>query len=131
MAVNYFIGNKIVCDNFNTAMTIQRQNKAVKLITLDGTEVKNGMISGGQHSLNLFNINFGSYELDRDIKKIQTKISKLSDTLSKSKTELQQTASEENQIVRELAKNESEVENLEKQLASIKKHNQTQENVYQ
>ena len=113
MAVNYFIANKIVCDNFNSAMAIQKSNNTVKLITLDGTEVKNGMISGGQHSLNLFNINFGSFELDRDIKRIQNKISKLSETLSKNKALLQLTVSEENQIVRELAKNESEVENLE------------------
>lgn len=113
MAVNYFIGNKIVCENFNSAMAIQKSNNAAKLITLDGTEVKNGMISGGQHSLNLFNINFGSFELDRDIKRIQNKISKLSETLTKNKAKLQLTVSEENQIVREIAKNESEVESLE------------------
>ena len=45
-------------------------------MTEDGTEFKQGMISGGNHS-NVFDLNLGTAQLDSNISKVVDKIQKL------------------------------------------------------
>ena len=47
-AVDYFVGDKLVCPDFDTVTKLQREAKCKNLVTLDGVEFKQGMISGGQ-----------------------------------------------------------------------------------
>lgn len=57
-AVRYFASDKVVCDSFEEGVALQK--KGVKdLVTTDGTEMKKGMISGGNHK-NIFNLNLGT-----------------------------------------------------------------------
>jgi len=49
-AVDYFVKGKIVCSDFDVAVKLQREGGCKNLVTLDGTEFKAGMISGGQNS---------------------------------------------------------------------------------
>lgn len=46
----------------------------MNLITLDGTEFKQGMIASGKQSQNIFNMNLGGSLLDKTIQKIQNEI---------------------------------------------------------
>jgi len=43
------------------------------------------MISGGKHNQNLFDLNFGQYELDKDIKKLTQQIQTLDDEIKAKK----------------------------------------------
>ena len=45
-AIRYFLGDKVVCPDFDTAVKIQAQG-VKDIVTFDGTEFKSGMISGG------------------------------------------------------------------------------------
>jgi hypothetical protein len=72
--VDYFVSDRLVCPDFDTVVKLQREAKCKNIVTLDGVEFKQGMISGGQSSQNVFNLNFGSAELDRDIKKLSNEI---------------------------------------------------------
>ena len=58
-ALRYFLSDKLVVPDFDTATRLQRSIGAKDLVTLDGTEFKHGMISGGTHSSNLFAVNLG------------------------------------------------------------------------
>ena len=69
-AINYFVGDKIVCGNFDQVIRLQREANCKNIVTLDGVEFKQGMISGGTSSQNIFNLNLGQFELDKDIKKL-------------------------------------------------------------
>lgn len=73
-AVRYFLGNKVVCKDFDTAIKVQRMG-IKDIVTEDGKEFKPGMISGGQHS-NIFNLNLGM-RMDKEIKKLVDDISYL------------------------------------------------------
>ena len=45
-AIRYFLNDKVVCDTFDTA--IKLQNQGIRdIVTYEGTEFKQGMISGG------------------------------------------------------------------------------------
>ena len=46
-------------------------------MTEDGTEFKSGMISGGHHSNNIFNLNLGTAQIDSTISKVVDKVQKL------------------------------------------------------
>jgi hypothetical protein len=70
------------------------------------------MVSGGQHSSNIFNLNLGQSELDRDIKKLSIKIQKLSQDLESKKNSLKEASMLETQMSRDLSKTELEVENI-------------------
>ena len=80
-AVNYFVGDKIVCKDFDQVIRLQREANCRNIVTLDGVEFKQGMISGGTSSQNVFNLNLGQFELDKDIKKLSDQIKKLVDKL--------------------------------------------------
>jgi len=68
-AVRYFAGDKVVAKDFATAANLQQKKGIKDVISEDGTEFKQGMISGGQHS-NIFNISLGTTSLDRQIVKL-------------------------------------------------------------
>ena len=51
---------------FDVAAILQRQKHIKDIITEDGTEFKQGMISGGNHS-NIFNLSLGTVQLDQSI----------------------------------------------------------------
>lgn len=67
-AVRYFCADKVFVKDFQTAVALQKQG-VKELITEDGTEFKQGMISGGQHT-NIFNITFGTNQIDKQISKL-------------------------------------------------------------
>jgi hypothetical protein len=46
-------------------------------VTEDGTEFKSGMISGGHHSSNVFNLSLGTAQIDSTISKVVDKVQKL------------------------------------------------------
>ena len=83
------------------------------MITLDGTEFKPGMVSGGQQNQNVFDLNLGQAQLDRDIKRIQTQIQKLDEELNKHSTSLKEAKAAECKSVRELNICEGEIAQLE------------------
>ncbi len=56
-ALRYFLGDKVVCKDFDTAVKLQKRGVR-DIVTHDGTEFKQGMISGGQHT-NIFKLNLG------------------------------------------------------------------------
>lgn len=45
-AFRYFLADKVVCKDFDTAVKLQRMG-IKDIITFEGTEFKSGMISGG------------------------------------------------------------------------------------
>lgn len=108
-AVEHFTSNKVVCKDFQTAVNIQRQMGCKNIITLDGTEFKPGMVSGGQQNQNVFDLNLGQAELDRDIKRIQTHIQKLDEELNKHTASLKDAKATECKSVRELNICENEI----------------------
>jgi chromosome segregation ATPase len=78
-AVRYFLGDKVVCKDFDLAVKLQ--GLGVKdIVTEDGTEFKQGMISGGVHQ-NIFNLNFGVFKLDSEWRKLFEVIKKLDEEL--------------------------------------------------
>jgi chromosome segregation ATPase len=93
--VEYFVNDKIVCSTFENAMKLQRECKITNIVTYEGTEFKQGMVSGGQHTSNIFNLSLGSSELDRDIKKLSAKIQKLSETMASKKNVLKEAQNSE------------------------------------
>ena len=111
-AVDYFVSDKIVCSTFEKATQLQREARCTNIVTYDGTEFKQGMVSGGQHTSNIFNLNLGQAELDRDIKKLSAKISKMSATLETNKNAFKEATSNEAQLSRDISKIELEIENL-------------------
>ena len=72
-AIRYFVGDKVVCKDFDIAVKLQRMG-IKDIVTSDGTEFKQGMISGGQHK-NIFSLNLGQLTLDRDINQLVDEIS--------------------------------------------------------
>ena len=121
-AVEYFVSDKIVCKDFDTVIKLQREGQSCKnIVTLDGIEYKQGMISGGTHSQNLFNINLGSYELDKDIKKLTDQIKRLSDKLDSQKFANKDNLSKENKFRREVDNTEIEIERLKQTKESVEK----------
>ena len=56
-AIRYFLAEKVVCKDFDTAVKLQRLGLR-DIVTFDGTEFKQGLISGGTHK-NIFNVNLG------------------------------------------------------------------------
>ena len=53
------------------------------------------MVSGGQYTSNIFNLNLGQSELDRDIKKLSAKIAKMSTTLESNKNAFKEATTNE------------------------------------
>lgn len=82
-AVRYFLADKVVCKDFDTAVKLQRMGFR-DIVTEDGKEFKPGMISGGQHT-NIFNLNLGNFKMDREIKKLVDEIQTLESELTKLK----------------------------------------------
>ena len=68
-AVRYFTADKVVATDFAVAIHLQNNKGLRDLVTEDGTEFKQGMISGGQHT-NIFNLNLGTAQLDKNIVKL-------------------------------------------------------------
>lgn len=63
--MRYFSGSKVCVKDFQAAATLQKQG-IKDIVAEDGTEFKQGMISGGQHT-NIFNVTFGTTLLDKQI----------------------------------------------------------------
>lgn len=76
VAVDYYTQGKVVCADFNQAVTIQRQAGIKHLVTLEGTEFKSGQISGGQHT-GLSSMSLGQAQLQKEMKQLQDEITKL------------------------------------------------------
>lgn len=81
-------------------------------MTLDGVEFKQGMISGGHSSQNIFNLNFGQYELDKDIKRLSDQIKSLDMKLQALKSSFKENLTNENKLFRDLNKAELEIDSL-------------------
>ncbi len=108
-AVRYFLGDKVVCKDFDLAVKLQGLGVR-DIVTEEGTEFKQGMISGGAHQ-NIFNLNFGTFKLDSDWRKLFEVIKKLDEELQV----VRQQEKEDNyahEQQREVAQIEAEVENL-------------------
>lgn len=58
-AVRYFTADKVVTKTFEMAARLQSEKSVKDLVTEDGTEFKQGMISGGHHA-NVFNLSLGT-----------------------------------------------------------------------
>lgn len=119
-AVDYFTAGKVVCKDFQTAMKLHRQLGCKSIVTLDGTDFKPGMVSGGQHNQNVFDLNLGQAELDRDIKRIQTHIQKLDEQLTLHSNAMKEAKATECKNVRDLNLCENEIMQLEQHLAMAK-----------
>ena len=75
-AVRYFTADKVVTKTFEMAARLSVEKGIRDIVTEDGTEFKQGMISGGHHE-NVFNLNLGTAQLDTHISKLIDKIQKL------------------------------------------------------
>ena len=56
--MRYFSGDKVVAKTFDIAARLQAK-KIKEIVTEDGTEFKQGMISGGHHT-NIFDLSLGT-----------------------------------------------------------------------
>lgn len=74
-AVRYFLGDKVVCKDFKQATELQKRG-VKEIITEDGTLFNRGLISGGQHS-NIFKLQLGTTQIDKQIMKLVETIQKL------------------------------------------------------
>ena len=72
-AIRYFTADKVVTKTFDMAAKLQAKQGIKDVITEDGTEFKQGMISGGNRG-STFNVNLGSGQLDSQITKVISKI---------------------------------------------------------
>lgn len=61
--------------DFKAAANLQKLG-VKDIVTEDGTEFKQGMISGGQHT-NIFNLMFGTNQLDRQITQLVGEVAAL------------------------------------------------------
>ena len=73
-AIRYFLGEKVVCKDFDVAVKLQSLGVR-DIVTEEGTEFKNGMISGGTHQ-NVFQLNLGTFKLDKEWERILLEIQK-------------------------------------------------------
>lgn len=65
------------------------QKKGIRdLVIADGTEMKSGMISGGNHK-NIFNLNLGTKHFDKQITKLIDSINKLENHVHNSNSEFE------------------------------------------
>lgn len=112
-AIRYFLADKVVCKDFDTAVKLQRMGIR-DIVTYEGTEFKQGMISGGQHT-NIFNVNLGQFTLDREIKKLVDDISQLEKKLSVLK-EGENGENDLNKIVRDISRVETEIEIIKQKI---------------
>ncbi len=112
-AIRYFLADKVVCKDFDTAVKLQRMG-IKDIVTFDGTEFKQGMISGGQHT-NIFNVNLGQFTLDREIKKLVDEISHLEKKLNQLK-ESEGGDNDVSKVVKDLSRTETEVEILKSKI---------------
>eukprot|EP00347_Sterkiella_histriomuscorum_P000387 403376057 len=116
-AVRYFLGDKVVCKEFDTAIKLQRMG-VKDIVTEDGKEFKPGMISGGQQT-NIFNLNLGNFKMDRDIKKLAEEIQTLENQLNQLK-ESEYGESSLQKIIRDVSRLETEIEILQGKIQNKK-----------
>ncbi|CDW87992.1 structural maintenance of chromosomes 1 [Stylonychia lemnae] len=112
-AIRYFVADKVVCKNFDTAIKLQRMG-VKDIVTEDGTEFKQGMISGGQHT-NIFNLNLGNFKMDRDIKRLVDEISNLEQKLNALK-EVENGDNGILKVMRDISRVETEVELIKQKI---------------
>ncbi len=86
-----------------------------EIVTWDGTEFKQGMISGGQHK-NIFSVNLGQMTLDRDIKKLSDEISHLHASLSEMSSQDEDLIQ---RVLKDISRIETEQEILQHKLTDI------------
>ena len=73
-AVTYFVGNKVLCDDFNQAEQLIKL-KVKEVITLEGTQFKEGTISGGEHKF--ANVQLGKAKNDKYIAQLINEVKSL------------------------------------------------------
>lgn len=71
--MRYFSADQVIAKTFDVAANLQRTKGIKNIVTEDGTEFKQGMISGGHHA-NVFNLSLGTAQLDSSITKLVDKI---------------------------------------------------------
>ena len=125
-AVRYFTADKVVARDFDVAVRLQNGKGLRDLVTEDGTEFKQGMISGGQHA-NVFNLNLGTVQLDKNIVRLVDQTQKL----EQEHTRLKQTLSDDFQskeasLMRQVASLELELEAQRTRKANIERQIQSQ-----
>ena len=114
-AVRHFSADKVIVPDFAAAAKLQKLG-VKEVVTEDGTEFKQGMISGGQHS-NIFHLTFGTSQLDRQIHQLINEVSALEqryDELKKETTSSEQ----ESQLIKAQTTCELHIESLQKHLAT-------------
>ena len=89
--------------------------------------MKKGMVSGGQHHQNLFDLNLGKGELDRDIKKLQIKIKQVSEKLEHEKEELKTMVKLESELKMEITRTDEDIERVKR--AEKKNEKELKENM--
>lgn len=83
-ALRYFLVDKVVCKDFDSAVKLQKKHNLRDIVCEDGTEFKQGMISGGQHQ-NVFNLELGQFKLNKEVTKLVEEIAQLDNKLQKLK----------------------------------------------
>ena len=82
-AVRYFIGNKVVANDFEQATDFKKQG-VKDVITLNGTSFKEGMVSGGIQK-GLFDVKLGSVQKDAEISKLVNRVGVLEKKLKEAR----------------------------------------------
>ena len=71
------------------------------------------MVSGGNSSQNIFNLNFGQFELDKDVRRLSDQIKNLDEKLKALKASFKDHLTEENRLLRDLSQCELEIEGIQ------------------
>ena len=88
-----------------------------EIVTYDGTEFKQGMISGGNHG-SVFNVNLGTSQLDSSISELVDKIQRLEREHARLKQELEEDVTDKE------ARTVKQVTNIELELESLREKKQ-------
>lgn len=118
-AIRYFCADKVVTKTFDMAAKLQAQKGIKEIVTEDGTEFKQGMISGGHHA-NVFNLSLGINQLDSTISKVVDKVQRLEKEHMRLKQELEDDiTSKETKSMRQVSAIELELEALRDKKGAI------------
>ena len=74
-AIRFFVGDKVCVPDFKAATALQKAG-VKDIVTLEGTQFKQGMISGGQQN-NIFKLSLGTSQLDGKIMQLAKAVGEL------------------------------------------------------
>ena len=118
-AIRYFSADKVVTKNFQSAAQLQAQKGIKEIVTEDGTEFRQGMISGGHHA-NIFNLSLGTAQLDGTISKVLDRVQKLEQEHMRLRQEFEdEIEAKERQALRQVSLTELELEALKDKKGAI------------